>query len=196
MNITTERIREVMGGMTQTRFAESIKSSQPVISKILNGEPPSSNVLIEISKKYKVSIDWLLGLSSEKNLAGYMKYKEKSFTYADVISTLVRLIQYNSCEFIEKKESSGEMGDFYRDEITKDVIYLNDHFIGDVLSSVSALGKTNPETVDNWINGICENYNIPILEWTNHLEMNYMSCKPFMSSLEILKQYYDSIEGK
>ena len=64
-NITVKRIKEVMGEMTQTQFADSIHSSQSVISKTINGEQPSINMQIEISKEYKVSVDWLLGLSPQ-----------------------------------------------------------------------------------------------------------------------------------
>ena len=193
-NITLERIKEVMGNMTQAEFAGSIHSSQPVISKIMNGEQPSINVLVEISKKYKVSVDWLLGLSSQKNLAGYMSYKEKMSTYADVISVLVKLIQNKNCEFIRDKEDSDGLDYLQRTGTYSDRIEINDHFIGDVLSSVSSLINTNPETVDRWISNICEDYNIPLIRWSESVEAIYQNEKPFLSSLEILKQIYENKE--
>ncbi len=193
-NTTINRIREIMGNMTQTEFAASICSSQPVISKIMKGENPSINVLIEISKKYKVSVDWLLGLSSQKNLAGYTEYKEKISTYADAICVLVKLIQSKSCEFVREKEDIDEF-DFLRIGNTfSDRLEINDHFIGDVLLSAKSLINTNPETVDNWINGICENYNIQLMEWSEQMEIFYNTHKQNKSSLEILKILYENKE--
>lgn len=187
-NITIDRIKEIMGEMTQAEFAESIHSSQPVISKIMNGDQPSINVLVEISKKYKVSVDWLLGLTSHKNLAGYEAYKENPSTYADVIRALVKMIQSNSCEFTREKVDMEEFAYFGGDNVYSDRLEFNDHFIGDVLSSVSSLIKTNPETVDKWISDICEDYNIPLVKWSETIESIYMSNKKYMSPLEVLKK--------
>ena len=195
-NITTERIKEVMGNMTQTQFAESIHSSQPAVSKLLAGEQPSINILMEISKTYKVSIDWLLGSSSQKNLYGYIRYDEKPVTYADIISVLVMLMKNESFEYVRVKEDSEDDYNYqYTDDYT-DKLLINDRFIGDVLSSVNALLKTNPEAVDKCVNTICEDYNMPLVKWTRSISGIYASNIHIMSPLNILKMYCEELEKR
>lgn len=52
---------------SQEAFAQKISSTQSNVSKMLNGTPPSAATLKALATVYKVSVDWLLGLSDKKN---------------------------------------------------------------------------------------------------------------------------------
>ncbi|HAF25857.1 MAG TPA: hypothetical protein DCG85_00935 [Lachnospiraceae bacterium] len=188
MSVTADRISEVKGNMSQEEFAKSVNSSQSVISKILNGEQPSITLLTEISKTYRVSVDWLLGLSPRKPISGYSTFDEDSpTTYADVIGMFVRLLNKNSIFFKRiKNEKLNNM--FYDGTEEKNVVLINDAFIGDLLFSVTSLMETNPETVDSWVKNIIENYDIPVVEWSDVHAITYSCSRSQKSSLEILRQ--------
>ena len=54
--------------LNQTTFAESIAITQSTLSSYENGNAvPSTDVLLTIATKYCISLDWLFGLSIEKN---------------------------------------------------------------------------------------------------------------------------------
>ncbi len=190
-NSTTERIREVMGDLSQEKFAKSIKSSQSVVSKILSGDQPSLNVLIEIAKEYKVSIDWLLGLSPCKYLSGCSVFEEDTATtYADVISILVRLMKHNSvsCTRISTEPSAkydpyGLTADLNRE----DLVRINDHFIGDLLTVANTILSTSPETINTWLSKVTQDYGIAIKIWDDLLEKNYCWGIKQKTSLEVLQ---------
>lgn len=192
-DITIKRINEVRGDLSQEDFAQSIKSSQPVISKILSGDQQASiNVLVEIAKKYEVSVDWLLGLSSRKSLKGFSTYDNVNpTTYADIIAFLVELIKNNS--IVYDAVSQEEIQDFAfntnREHPSKDRVYIMDHFIGDVISSINPLIKTNPESIDSVLESMVKNYDIPLLEWSYSIESYYKACINYKSPLEVLNGY-------
>lgn len=195
-DITIKRINEVRGTMSQEEFAKSIKSSQPVISKILSGDQQASiNVLTEISKTYGVSVDWLLGLSSRKSLKGYSTYDDVNpITYADIIAFLVKLMKNNSI-ILEKNQEEMDSYIVYNsrnEALSREVICIMDRFIGDVISSIYSLVKTSPESVDSVMNSMMENYDIPLLEWSNALDRYYSANIRFRSTLEVLKEYINT----
>ena len=172
-NIIIKRINEVKGNLSQFEFAKEIGSSQSVISKILSGDPPSITVLTGIANKYNVSIDWLLGLSSRKSLKDFSSYDDTNpITYSDIIAFLIDLLKNNSVSF--------ERGE-------QDCITINDHFIGDLVSSASSLLMTNPETIDVWLENTAKNYDIPLVKWTAAVNTLYNASIGHHSSLEILK---------
>lgn len=197
-DITIKRIEEVRGVMSQEEFAKSIKSSQPVISKILSGDQQASiNVLTEISKNYGVSIDWLLGLSSRKSLKGYSVYDEtRPLTYADIIAFFVTLMQNNS--IVYEKISQEEWDDYsfnsQKEYCSKDMVFILDHYIGDVISSVYSLVKTNPESTDSILDSMVKNYDFPLVKWSNYAESFYRAYINDRSSLKTLKEYVSQTE--
>lgn len=192
-DITIKRIEEVRGAMSQEEFAKSIKSSQSVISKILSGDQQASiNVLTEISKNYGVSIDWLLGLSSRKSLKGYSVYDETNpLTYADIIAFFVTLMQNNSIKY--EKISQEEWDDYsfnsHKEYSSTDMVFILDHYIGDVISSIYSLVKTNPESIDSVLDSMVKNYDIPLVKWSQQAEAFYQAYIGCRTSLETLKEY-------
>ena len=194
-NITADRIREVMGGLSQEKFAKSITSSQSVVSKILSGGPPSLNILTEISNVYNVSIDWLLGLSPYKYLNGYSTFEEdRPTTYADVIAVLVRLMKNNSISCGRTPIEGVEGYDPYGVDAKidhEDIVKINDHFIGDLVSSASTIVSTSPEAIDSWLNKITQDYGVEIKEWTEYEERAYVIGIKEKTPLEVLRSMGD-----
>lgn len=67
---TSERIKELRTerGMSQSEFAKLLHTSQTCISSYeASDRTPNTEMLMIISEKCDVSIDWLLGLSDIKN---------------------------------------------------------------------------------------------------------------------------------
>ena len=72
--LSAERLREAFGNDTQAMIAEKVCATQSSISKWLSGDgAPGIDSLCEISKAYKVSVDWLLGLSDQKEIVDVSK---------------------------------------------------------------------------------------------------------------------------
>ena len=189
-SITSKRIREIMGDMTQGEFADKINSSQPVICKILQGDEPSINVLKGISQSFGVSVDWMLGLSSKKYTTGYSTFVEENpTTYSDVVATLIRLFRNNSITFEREEVDSDDINPYITQVWFSDNICVNDHIVGDLLVSVNSLMKNNPETVDSWLKTVISEYDIPLQNWDDANEKIYIiSKRNNMSSLNILKK--------
>ena len=196
-SVITKRIKELMGGMNQTEFADKIHSSQPAISRIMSGEEPSLNVLKDISKYCGVSVDWILGISNKKNIIGYSTFDEdKPTTYSDVIATFIRMAQHESIEIIRTDEESQGYDPYSYNQKANfnDFIKINDHFIGDLLFSADSLLKNNPETIESWLRKVVEDYDDPILHWNQYDEVTYLTFKNQKSSLKILKSIIEKEE--
>ena len=64
------RIQELLfeKGITQQDLAKEINLTPATLSRNLNGlNPPKAEVIVAIANYFKVSTDYLLGLSNEKN---------------------------------------------------------------------------------------------------------------------------------
>ena len=198
-SIIVKRINEVKGDLSQGDFATKIESSQPVVSKILGGDPPSMNFLLGISRAYNVSVDWLLGISSKKYLNGYSSYDdEKPLTYADVIGFLVKLMKENSISY----ERSEEVEDLYRSMLPdrfsprvkySDMLIIYDNYIGELLYAAHSLMKANPESIEAWLKKIVEDYDIPVLTWSESESTIFAVSRGLKTPLEILRDRLDSL---
>ena len=187
--ITIDRLNEVKGNLSQEEFARSINSSQSVISKILNGEPASINVLTAIAQNYHVSIDWLLGLSSRKSLHGYSTYDNQNpITYADVVSLFISLMEHNSIDFSREPQDYDFYDPINQTNANRDTITINDCYLGNLIYSASSIYKINPETVPSWMDSVAENYDTTLLKWSNVETSIFNSSINFRSSLDLLNE--------
>ena len=65
------RLREAFGKDTQETVARKLVTQQGTVSKWISGTViPPTDVLLLIAEAYKVSVDWLLGISDEKEIDG------------------------------------------------------------------------------------------------------------------------------
>ena len=94
--VLPERLKEVFQGETQETSARKLSTVQGTISKWLNGEViPPTEMLLLIAEAYKVSVDWLLGLSEQKRVDG-IAYEE--ITYAQAIRVIDHLLTTGSID--------------------------------------------------------------------------------------------------
>lgn len=70
--IIASKIKELRTSLrlTQAEFAESVNTTQAALSGYERGDrTPSLDILYSISRKFNVSVDWLLGRSKIKDLS-------------------------------------------------------------------------------------------------------------------------------
>ena len=90
LQVFSDRLRELRlsMGLTQSQFVENIGITPAALSAYENNtKNPSISVAKRIAEKYNVSIDWLCGLSEEKNIDNEM------FLYSDIIRALIKIEQ-------------------------------------------------------------------------------------------------------
>ena len=98
-DITLKRIKQLKGTDSQDAFAKKIKTTQSNVSKLLRGSPPSAATLKALAETYHVSVDWLLGLSDEMEIANKAHFHDltaDTLTYGDVMAVLEVLYEYLS----------------------------------------------------------------------------------------------------
>jgi len=101
-NVLASRINKLrtISGLSQAAFGASIGTSQAALSAYEKGiRTPSLDILIDISNKYHVSIDWLSGLSDIPNSA-------QTKTYADLIKSIVLLNDNNHLDITLDRDSA------------------------------------------------------------------------------------------
>lgn len=90
-NLLSTRIKELRNNMnlTQKEFAEILHVSTVSVSSYETGtKTPSLDMIINISKKCDVSIDWLCGLSNKKIFDTRIKtYKDLLILFISVLDT-------------------------------------------------------------------------------------------------------------
>ena len=96
-----ERLRETFGNDSQECVAQKLNTSQGNVSKWVSGKAlPSTDNLLLISNTYKVSIDWLLGVSDCKTPTRV----PKTDTYESSVKTMLSLVQHEAISEISGEE--------------------------------------------------------------------------------------------
>ncbi len=81
-------------GITQTTLAGLLGISKSAISTYKNGlRMPSEDTLIDIARYFKVSVDYLLGISSIRNTVRTTFTDEELAAVEAVFTTLINMIQ-------------------------------------------------------------------------------------------------------
>lgn len=172
----SQRIREVMGDLTQAEFASEVHSTQTTISKVLSGSMPSSSLLIAISKRFGVSTDWILGLSDNKYVSGA---STEQLLYSDVVPVLAGLLDKGSITYRTetKKENVvvSEEGNVVTNEFTIYLLEIKDAILKDCISLASHTSRVDGNTYAYWIKSMKENYRREVLRWSPELEDSYQS---------------------
>lgn len=100
--VLKERLAEIFKNETQDVISRKLNMTQGNISKWMSGlQIPTVDTLLEISKAYKVSVDWLLGISDQKEVDGVVVEK---LTYEQVARILDRLLENGSIEILDLNE--------------------------------------------------------------------------------------------
>ncbi len=174
--ITAQRIRKIMGDLTQTEFAAQVNSTQTTISKVLAGTMPSTSLLVSIATRYGVSVDWMLGLSDSKYVSGA---STETLLYSDVVSVLAGLLNRGSVMYRteSKKENIvvSEDGNIVTKEYTLYLLEVKDAILKDCISLASHTNRVDKDTYSYWLKSMKENYRHEVLRWSSKYENSYKS---------------------
>ncbi len=95
-DLIAKRLSEIFQGESQTVIAKKLNTSQSNVSKWITGDQlPTTDCIISISKLYKVSVDWLIGLSDKRDIND-IDYEK--LTYEQAARVLDFLIKKGSIE--------------------------------------------------------------------------------------------------
>jgi transcriptional regulator with XRE-family HTH domain len=109
--IIKKRLRETFGDDVQETVASKLNMSQSNVSKLLSGnQTPTAEVIKNVSNAYRVSVDWLLGLSDEKRL----HKNADTPTYEDAVKLILDLEAYGVIHPVldDDEDLSYDMKDF------------------------------------------------------------------------------------
>ena len=134
LQVFADRLRELRKSLnlTQKEFADKIGITAAALSSYENNQiNPSISVIKRISQEFKISTDWLLGLSDRKRIGNTME------TYGDAINTIVSLVD---------TDDRWEMGIRYGTDAggrTYEIgtIYTSDGIITNFIEELNAMRK-------------------------------------------------------
>ena len=190
-NITLDRIKELKGNDSQEVFAQKIHTTQSNISKMLKGmTPPSAATLTELAKTYHVSVDWLLGLSDEKETGPKVqshKLTAETVTYADAMAVLEVLYQKDSVNI-------GYYNNGYDSEPDPSMIYVKDKVLSYFLDNRFRYSGGSQNIYDIWLKQAIEVYDkYLLLQWTDSVNTIYEQNVPNPLSDEAIASLVDDI---
>lgn len=135
MPVFRDNLRELMGDLSVTDFAQKIGLSRQTVGFYLNGDRiPDCETLAQICSKCQVSANWLIGLSDVKSPSPNIAAINQLTGLSEF--SIQRLIEVNK---IRQQESTNQR----IDEILKDEAYLEKMHIEAILKDEEA--NTDPE---------------------------------------------------
>ena len=187
-NITLERIKELKGNDSQEVFAQKIHTTQSNVSKMLKGiTPPSAATLTELAKSYHVSVDWLLGLSDQKETAPQIqshKLTAETLTYADAMAVLDILFQTGSID----------IGYYYVPDPS--MILVKDKVLEYFLDNRFRYSGGSRNIYDIWLNQAMAVYDKHLLlQWNDSVNTIYQQNVPNPLSDEAIASLIDDIKN-
>lgn len=185
-NITLERILELMGNDTQEVFGKKINMSQPNVSKMLKGTPPSAATLIEMARVYNVSVDWLLGVSDHKQHTSNLDVG--SLTYSDVLAVIDRL--YENGTIRTGYDSNG-----YGNEPDPGILLVQDKILLFLLEGMDSVSGNNADIAGIWKNKTYQEFcDVPILRWNEQVDALFEQNKPEKNSNKAISRLAKDIQ--
>lgn len=134
LQVFADRLRELRKSLnlTQKEFADKIGITAAALSSYENNQiNPSISVIKRISQEFKISTDWLLGLSDRKRIGNTME------TYGDAINTIVSLVDTDDRWEMGIRYGTDASGRTY--EIG--TIYTSDGIITNFIEELNAMRK-------------------------------------------------------
>ena len=164
------RLAETFENDTQEVVARKLMTTQGNVSKWLNGQIPTTDNLLSISKAYKVSGDWLLGISDEKEIDGVVLEK---LTYEQIARIIDRMFalgiieipdlekikredssindySFNDAEDAEESEDGDEENTAYVPRYDSDYMKINDRVLSYVLRRRVKIYEIGEDMVEFW----------------------------------------------
>lgn len=181
-DIIKNRLSEAFRGDTQDVSARKLNTTQGNVSKWVNGQQiPTSDMLREISKAYKVSVDWLLGISDQKEIDGVVLEK---LTYEQVARIIDRLIELGNItipdlqELKENVPGEDEYIELYGEDepparepiIDSDYLKVNDRVLSYMLRRRLKIYEIGDDFVEMWKSRSLTNFRgLPLLNYTGNM---------------------------
>lgn len=185
-----QRLTELFDGETQSVTANHLHTTQSNISKWVNGQSvPPTEIIYVISKKYHVSVDWILGISDRKNVDCILYEK---LTYEQVFRMIDRLLLYRNFvladlnevyEDIKRKRKEEETlaGKRASDEKEKeeprkpeydsDYIKINDRLLSYLFRRRMNTEATDPDLMELWKENKLPNFGrLRVIDNTGNME--------------------------
>lgn len=179
-DVTLERILELKGNDTQDAFGKKIKMSQANVSKMLKGTPPSAATLIEIAKAYHVSVDWLLGLSEQKEHTSNLDVS--NLTYSDVMAVIDKLYENGTIQM-------GYDYNSYGNESDPGMLLVQDKILLFLLEGMDKLSGDNADIAGLWKDKTYKAFsNTPLLQWSEKVDTIYRQNMPEQNSNETISK--------
>ena len=179
-DVTLERILELKGNDTQDAFGKKIKMSQANVSKMLKGTPPSAATLIEIAKAYHVSVDWLLGLSEQKEHTSNLDVS--NLTYSDVMAVIDKLYENRTIQM-------GYDYNSYGNESDPGMLLVQDKILLFLLEGMDKLSGDNADIAGLWKDKTYKAFsNTPLLQWSEKVDTIYKQNMPEQNSNETISK--------
>ena len=152
--------------------------------------PPSAATLTELAKTYHVSVDWLLGLSDEKETGPKVqshKLTAETVTYADAMAVLEVLYQKDSVNI-------GYYNNGYDSEPDPSMIYVKDKVLSYFLDNRFRYSGGSQNIYDIWLKQAIEVYDkYLLLQWTDSVNTIYEQNVPNPLSDEAIASLVDDI---
>lgn len=160
-DVLPSRLAEIFGDETQQSIADRLYTGQSNVSKWLSGEStPPTGTLFLIAKTYKVSVDWLLGISDEKEVDGVSIEK---LTYEQVARMFDRLMKYGCIEIPDLQKLRPVAEDEYDEdrppEYDSDYIKINDRALSFIFRRRMKLMDVDEDYLDMWIENEVKRFN-------------------------------------
>lgn len=179
-DVTLERILELKGNDTQDAFGKKIKMSQANVSKMLKGTPPSAATLIEIAKAYHVSVDWLLGLSEQKEHTSNLDVS--NLTYSDVMAVIDKLYENGTIQM-------GYDYNSYGNESDPGMLLVQDKILLFLLEGMDKLSGDNADIAGLWKDKTYKAFsNTSLLQWSEKVDAIYKQNMPEQNSNETISK--------
>jgi len=159
----SERLAKAFGNDTQDVTARKLCMTQGNVSKLVNGEQmPTVDTLVEVSKAYNVSVDWLVGVSDCPEIDGLVIEK---LTYEQVALVIDRLIENSTVEVPDLVDVAETNGIYAPEEVEEgeepperkqpiidsDYIKVRDRVLSYLLRRRLKLSEIDEEMHDVWI---------------------------------------------
>lgn len=181
--ITKERLLEAFNGETQETTAFKLNTTQGNVSKWIKGiQIPTPDTLVLISNTYKVSVDWILGISEQKEIDGVVLEK---LTYKQIALILDSLIENNTIEIPdlvslanEKSLIGKDSDEFSLDDeeehkeslFDSDFIKIKDRLLSQLMRRRYTYSDVDLEMIDSWREKLGNFQEIQLLKYSDTIQ--------------------------
>ena len=176
--IISERLATAFGNDTQDVTARKLSMTQGNVSKLVNGEQmPTVDTLVEVSKAYNVSVDWLVGVSDCPEIDGLVIEK---LTYKQIALVIDKLIENCTVEIPDLVVEAEANGIYIPEEpeegedppekmqpiIDSDHIKIRDRILSYLLRRRMKLTEIDAEMHDVWIEKLANFQELRLLTYS------------------------------